>query len=186
MPTNPRGPSCEFLKNWICDQYLQENTSCCFCSSWIKWWSGAGVGVGMLRGAEDSLTGDFLGFLVYGLLVSWFWIFLASKFQGFKDLSSFHFMLFERYWSHIQDFQEFIRRCVGMIWRPPFLTSTQISISNILRFINIVVQNMFPDSSWFVQVSWGLQRLGIDIKSGFANFPHFSRSGKSVYFAQLR
>ena len=39
-------------------------------------WSGAGLGVDMLTGAEDSLAWKwkrFLGFLVFGFLVSWFY-----------------------------------------------------------------------------------------------------------------
>ena len=81
------------------------------------WESGAGVGVGKLRGAGDSLAWK----------VSWF--------LGFKDLPNFHFMstgrfcsispnfhsmFFGRYWSHIQDIQEFIRRIFGLFRCPSF------------------------------------------------------------------
>ena len=48
--------------------------------------SGAGVGVGMLRGK---------GFL--DILVSWFLDFKVSWFQSFKDLPNFHFMPSGRY-----------------------------------------------------------------------------------------
>ena len=77
----------------------------------------------------------FLGFLVSGFLsslVSWFLGFdfcLVSKclgflvsefqrFQCFNDpiLPQLHFMLSGGYWSHIQDFQELIRRSVGIVW----------------------------------------------------------------------
>ena len=65
-------------------------------------WLGAGVGVGMLRGAGDSLTRKgllvswclvswfllpwFLGFLVFGFKDYWFLGFLVSKFLAFKFL----------------------------------------------------------------------------------------------------
>ena len=64
-----------------------------------KGWSGAGVGVGMLKGAGDSLTWKvywFLGFWFIGFKVSWF--------QSFED-SKIHFIFSEKYWSCIQDFQ---------------------------------------------------------------------------------
>ena len=77
-------------------------------------WSGAGMVVGMLRGAGIALLEHKKGFLAYCLLLSWFLVswflglwflgflvfgflvfgFLVSKFQSFNDpiLPSFHFM----------------------------------------------------------------------------------------------
>ena len=100
-------------------------------------WSGAGVGVGMLRGAGDSLTWKtflvswclvscFKKVLVYWFVVSWFqsllvskkdWLlgFEISKFQRFNDpmLPISHFMFFDRYWFCIKEFQDFIRQFAG-------------------------------------------------------------------------
>ena len=45
------------------------------------------MGVGMLSGKE------FLGFLVFGLFVSWFQSFLVPNCLSFEDLPHFHFML---------------------------------------------------------------------------------------------
>ena len=88
----------------------------------------------------------FLGFL--GFLVSWFlellvskflgskvsWFqsflgFLVSKSQSFNDptLPSFHFIVSGRDRSHIEDFQEFIRRIFEMC-RAPSFTSIRIAI----------------------------------------------------------
>ena len=76
--------------------------------------SGAGVGVGMLRGAGDSLT--------------WKYWFLGFWFIGFKDLPNFHSMFSGRYWSHIQDFPEFIKRIVGSLRCPSFPNVSNIWI----------------------------------------------------------
>ena len=83
----------------------------------------------------------FLGLLVSWFLDFWFlgfrgsWLFglLVSKFLSFKDstnlessetilpaLLSSHFMFFDRYCSHIQDFQEFIRQIFIIVRRPSF------------------------------------------------------------------
>ena len=64
---------------------------------------------------QGLLVSWFLSFLVYyflAVLVSWFlgfWFigFVVSKFQRFVKLS---LHVFDKYWSHIQEFQEFIRR----------------------------------------------------------------------------
>ena len=73
-------------------------------------------------------------FLFFGFLVSWFQTLLVSGFLGsnilrnplmlLKDIWStspnVHFMVFERYWSHIQDFQDFFRRIFIICRRPSF------------------------------------------------------------------
>ena len=77
---------------------------------------GAGVGVGMLRGAGIALLAikkdlklRFFGclFLVVGFLVSNFVMFS-------KDicyiLPNFNFMVFYRYWSHLHAFEQFFTR----------------------------------------------------------------------------
>ena len=77
--------------------------------------SGAGVGVGMLRGRR------FIGFLVswfQSFLVSWFFGFLASWSQSIKELPNVNFMSSGRYWSRIQELQEVVNR-IFMIGRCP-------------------------------------------------------------------
>ena len=93
--------------------------------------SGAGVGVGVVRGGRDSLNwkmskfqsvlaSSYLRFLLswlQGFLVSSYLRFFVTKFQRFKKfieclledidpiLPSVHTMLFDRCWSHTQDFR---------------------------------------------------------------------------------
>ena len=113
-------------------------------------WSGAGVGVGMLRGAGDSLTclrGAwflvllFLGFKVcwfLGFLVSKFLSFLVSKFRLFNDpiLPHFHFMFSGRYWSHIQYFQKTSRQILMNVRRTFFS-----KLSNCSKSTNEISNN---------------------------------------------
>ena len=66
--------------------------------------SGAGVGVGMLRGAGDSITRNSKRFLGFWFLASWFQkCFMFSKDTRYI-LPKFHFMIFDRYEIHIQGF----------------------------------------------------------------------------------
>ena len=80
-----------------------------------------GVGFFCFSWFLGFLVSWFLGFLVSWFLVSWFLLFLVSWFrsflvpwfQRFKGLPNCHFMFSGRYWSHIQDYQDFIRRVDG-------------------------------------------------------------------------
>ena len=79
---------------------------------------------------KSLLVSWFLGlcFLVswfLGFQVSWFLGFLVSNFQGFKDSTIPYYQIsiscfFERYWSHLQDFQDSITRIVGICRRQSF------------------------------------------------------------------
>ena len=68
----------------------------------------------------------------------------ASKFhlQNFEDN---HVMFFDRYWSHIQDFQELIRRILMMFRSLSFPKFSICWSSEILRF-----QQWFGTWSWFI------------------------------------
>ena len=146
----------------------------CWRSSKLLWGShngrsgqGAGVGLGMLRGAGDSLTRKrllvwwllgcwFLGFWTLGFLVSWIQRFLVSSFQSFKDLQTNHVV--DRYWSHIQDSQELIRRIRG-ISAP--ICSKHVNNWGFLKLWDLYKDYLLTCSrvySWFVSVSWCLQR----------------------------
>ena len=118
-----------------------------------------------------------LGFLAVGFLVSWFQsclvsrLFGYSKIRRFKDskihfmylkdigsiLSNYHFLFSGRYWSHIQDFQEFIRRISMAVRCPSFPKITKSRVSN-----NCYLQsNIFPNALFFLglfKVSKCLQR----------------------------
>ena len=93
-----------FLVSW----FLGFSVSWClgFLASWIR----------------GFLISSFIGFLVskfLGFLASWFQSFLVSKFLGLKVsmISSYQILIscfFERYWSHTKDFQDSIRRIVGI------------------------------------------------------------------------
>ena len=86
----------------------------------ILWWSGVGVGVGMLRGSGDTLTWKkngfrllgflFLGVLAFGFLVSKFLGFKVSWLHSSKDskirLPNYNFMCSGRCWFRIQFVQE--------------------------------------------------------------------------------
>ena len=106
----------------------------------------AGVGVGMLMGARDSLTSRWKRFLGFwfcfsvswflsswfqGFVISWFQSFLVSCFQRFKKtfnvferylahITKLPFHVFDWYWSHIQDMQDFLKRIVGSCRCPSF------------------------------------------------------------------
>ena len=88
--------------------------------------------------------------------VSWFLVFwfLGFWFRGFTRsfmfsknicyiLPNFHFMFFDRYYSHIQYFQDFIKRIVGFCRRPPFRTLSNFRIPNFFRFTKILLFKMF-------------------------------------------
>ena len=114
------------------------------------------------------LVSTFLGFLVsnlLGFLVSWFqsflvsWIlgFLVSKFLGLlvptcqssKDLPDAHSIFSRRYWSHIQDLQDFIRRIFGIVRRPSFPIFSNVSKSK---------RKMIRHFLGLLEASWGLKR----------------------------
>ena len=107
-----------------------------------------------------SLISKCLGFLASQFLVSCFQGLLASKLQSFNDpiLPNFDFTLSGRYWSHIADIQDFIRRIVAICWCPSFLKFSNLWTSKILRFIQIIFLKMIWDAPWCFEVSWGLQR----------------------------
>ena len=119
----------------------------------------------------------FRGFLVFGFLVSWFqsvlvsWSLFVSKILGFvvskilgflvsdfKDLPNFHFMFPGRYWSHIQDFRDLIKRIVGFVRRPSLRKLSTFGISKFLRFTKIILLKCPRDLLYFFQMSWCLQR----------------------------
>ena len=92
------------------------------------------------------LASWFIGFLVcwfLGFLVSWFLGFRGSWFLGFKIQKSFnvskdilsilpnvHFMFFDRYWSHIQHLQDFIKRIFIIFWCQSFPKLTRKDFQN--------------------------------------------------------
>ena len=116
--------------------------------------AGAGVGVGMVR-RTPVIEGDSLGFLVLGFLVwssfiSWSRNSKVSMLQSSKVsrlhryknfdpiLLNVHFMLSGRYWSHLQDFQEFnyTDRQVLSAWS--FQKFSKCPMSEGLRFPKII------------------------------------------------
>ena len=92
--------------------------------------------VAWFLGFSVSWFQNFLVSKCLGFEVSWFPSLLVSKCQSFNDpmLPKFHFMLSGRYWSHLQDFQDFIRQIFIMLWCPSFPKST-----NILGFQKIAI-----------------------------------------------
>ena len=100
-------------------------------------------------GFKDSC---FLGFLV-----SWFESFLVSWFQSFKELPNVHFMFSGRYWSHIQDFQDFIWRIVGICWCPPFRKIKMLDLQHFEIYKNSMLKQLW-EFLRFIEVSWCLQR----------------------------
>ena len=92
----------------------------------------------------------FLGFKVFGFLVfrfqiSWFLGFEESKNpsrylkEKLTILPNVHIMCFDRYWPHIQDFQEFIGRFFIIFRRPSSPKLTILGMSEALRPIQIIL-----------------------------------------------
>ena len=79
----------------------------------------------------------FLFFLVSWFLGSWFRRFWVSWFQCFRDLPNSNCMLFNKYWSHIQDFRDLIKRIFIIVRRPSFpkLTNMQFDIWGFIKII---------------------------------------------------
>ena len=133
---------------------------------------GEGWGGGRVRGVsgiplnENQKVSWFLGFWLQVILVSEF---LVSWFQRFKTsfnvserylfhITKLQFHFFDRYRSHIQDFQAFIRRLFGIFRRPSFPKSITNGFTS-LTFVQIYVcQDCTRDFLAFDSVSWGLKR----------------------------
>ena len=102
-------------------------------SSSVSWFLGHGFLGFLISWSIGLLVCLFVfwgGSWFVGFLICWLLGFKVSWFQSFKindpKLPEFHFMFFDRAWSHIQDFQYFIRRIVGIYRRhPPFSKSTK-------------------------------------------------------------
>ena len=133
----------------------------------------------------------FLSFLDFGFLASCFQSFLVSKFLGIKVskfqrfndpiLPKSHFMFSSIYWSHIQDFQDFIRRVVGIIRRPSFAKCSSFSIFRTLRFAKNNSSKVTWDFLGFSEVSWCLKKWIILIL-GLGTRPEVLKSWKFGFF----
>ena len=71
----------------------------------------------------------------------------------FKISKNVHFMFSGRYWFHIQDFQEFIRRTFGIVRPHLFLTNSKVSMPRVLDFPEYKDYGL----SCFLLISWCLQ-----------------------------
>ena len=103
---------------------------------------------------------DFKVSWYLGLLVSKFLGFRVSWFQNFKDLPHFHFLFSGRYsmTSHIQDFQQSLRRNF-MIRRAPSFPFFRISdIRNVYIYKHIMFWKRFGNFLELFGVSWDLQK----------------------------
>ena len=143
---------------------------------WTKWrYMKKMLGIPLLEHEKGVLVSWFwvrrllascflvFGFLVLGFKDYWFLGFKVSKLQWLKILECFqnilvpfyqknHVMFCGRCWSHIQDFQDCIRRIFGM-FDPCLFEHVHFLISEILK----LPQYHFPKKclffSWFV---WGV------------------------------
>ena len=92
-----------------------------------------------------------------GFLVSWFRSFLDSWLQSFKVskllrfeniycvlgnihsiLPNFEFMFVDRHWSHIQNFEEFIKRILGIDRSPSLPKNKMFDFRNIEFYKNMI------------------------------------------------
>ena len=89
---------------------------------------------------------------IYGFMALWFYGLMALCFLGFKNLSNFHFMFSGRYWSHIEDFQDFVRRIFIMFRRPSFAKLSKGGFLKIARFINTLLFERCPYVPIFLNV----------------------------------
>ena len=83
---------------------------------------GAAVGVGMLRGA--------------GLFLTW-------KFKKHLRFTKFRFHVFNRYWQHIQDIRDFIRRIFITCRCLSSPESIKYEASNKMRFLKKIITNIY-------------------------------------------
>ena len=67
-------------------------------------------------------------------MLLWFYSFRVS---WFKKSPNVNFIFSGSYWSHIQDFQDFIKRIVGFVRRPSFPKLTNLWVSENWRFAKI-------------------------------------------------
>ena len=103
----------------------------------ILWFCGC-----MVLRFYDFMVSWFRGFMVCGFVVLWLSGFMVYGFMLSK-ISNFHFMFSGRYRSHIQDFQDFIRRSVGICRRPSFRKLSNKWSSKSLIFIKRMLLRMF-------------------------------------------
>ena len=122
----------------------------CFCGCLVYW-----LLVSWFLDFRNLSVSKGLGFLVAKFTSCRAPLFEVSKFRNIFNvlleeiaptLPKFHFIVFERYWSRIRDFQNVITRIVGVIRRPPFPIFSKCSMSKISRFIKM----MFPKTIWGV------------------------------------
>ena len=91
----------------------------------------------------------FYGFMVLWFMILWFYGFMTLWFIGFKNIK-FPFHVFDRYGSHIQYSQDFIRQVVGICRCPPFPKPITFCVSQILIFTKIIFWKDVWDSSVFL------------------------------------
>ena len=138
----------------------------------------------------------FLGYKVswfQSLLVSWFQNSEVSKFQSSNvsklhyvlleyigpELPKFHFMFFELYWSHLQDY---FRRVVGMFRRPSFQNRSKVSMFKMLIFPKLIFFKMireFPRILWGILVSQKVNDIGCGAQGHVQKFRNHEIEGFS-------
>ena len=105
--------------------------------SWLSvlWhqWAGAGVGVGMLWGGGIPFIENEQ---LQRFKVSNYQRFKVSKGQSFKDSEIPFHVFVKRYWSHIQDFEEFIRPISRMFRHASFPEIAKTRFSRFGYFPN--------------------------------------------------
>ena len=106
---------CWFLGCWFLILWFHDF---CFYGFMVSWLYGL-----LALWCYGFMVSWFYGFMVWwfcGCVVLWFYGFMVLWFRGFKNFPNYDFMFFDRYWSHIQDFRDSIRRIVGFCRRPSF------------------------------------------------------------------
>ena len=131
----------------------------------------------------------------YQISISCFWIdidiqtlpfhVLLKMLIPYSRFSYLHFMFSWRYWFHMEDSQQKITRIFSFVRTRSFRQLLTSSISNILKFPEIMFVKAIWDSLGFVKISWCLQRyiilvLGVMVTSArsenlqnevFSSFP---------------
>ena len=93
-----------------------------------------------------------------------------SRYTKFPFQVYLGFTKIPRYGAHLRDFQQFIKRIIGICSAPPFTTCSKYTISKHLRVVFVFEQKWFSLIIWNILVSPKINIIG------FGNRGHVQKS----------
>ena len=92
------------------------------------------------------------------------------------------------YWSHIQEFEEFIRRIVRICSAPPFQTFSTFRISNVLIFPKIIFPNIGLSSwiIWSVLMSLKISNIGFGSRGHIKQVRKILKNNELLGFPRMK